>query len=161
MSGADIPSLASLTPSPGDDTKLVLVVEDDETLVELFKQLLCDELMCDVLAARDGKQALRLAQTVRISLILLDYLIPGLDGLQVYDALKADPHTEDIPVLFVTAAAKNPVFAASGITDYIEKPFELSDMLERVRSLLYTDAASKPDDRQAANPGTPPDRDMR
>lgn len=129
--------LAALTPTFNDQTKLILVGEDDDALAILLEELICDELNCEIVRATDGKQTLELAHTVRVDLILLDYLLPEMDGLQVYDALQADPQTRTIPVLFVTAAANNPAFTDRGLTNYIQKPFDIEDFIEQVRSLLY------------------------
>lgn len=64
-------------------------------------------------------------------------MMPGLDGLEIYDKVRADPDIKDMPMLFVSAAASRfgPELAKRGITDVIAKPFDLNDLLDRARGL--------------------------
>ncbi|MGK0441204.1 MAG: PAS domain S-box-containing protein [Pseudohongiellaceae bacterium] len=87
--------------------------------------------------AKDGETALALAREVKPSLILLDIIMPGMDGYQVCEALKNDPETENIAVIFLSAledsAAKVKGFSVGGV-DYISKPFQTDEVVARVRN---------------------------
>src|SRR5206468_1010418 len=83
-------------------TARILVVDDVEANVRLLEARLSAEYY-EVLTARDGEAALRLAATERPDIILLDVMMPGLDGFAVCRKLKEDPETRHIPVVLVTA----------------------------------------------------------
>jgi putative two-component system response regulator len=123
------------TPS-GPDT--VLVIDDSPANIEVLGGMLGTDYR--VLVANGGERGLRLAQgTRRPDLILLDILMPGMDGVTVLRALKADPHTRDIPVIFLTAlnAELDELRGLEeGAVDYITKPFKPAVVLARVRTHL-------------------------
>src|SRR4029453_12130190 len=87
--------------------------------------------------ARNGERGLAIAQSARPDLILLDVLMPEIDGFEICRRLKADAGTAAIPVIFLTAltdtANKIAGFAAGGV-DYITKPFQVGEVLARVRT---------------------------
>lgn len=87
--------------------------------------------------AKDGETALKIARDVKPSLILLDIMMPGMDGYEVCERLKADEETESIAVIFLSAledsAAKVKGFAVGGV-DYISKPFQADEVVARVRN---------------------------
>jgi diguanylate cyclase (GGDEF)-like protein len=91
----------------------------------------------NVKAARSGEAALKLAQESRPDLILLDILMPGMDGFEVCSRLKADDRTKDIPVIFVSSMtdidSKVRGFKVGGV-DYINKPFQHAEILVRVNT---------------------------
>jgi DNA-binding response OmpR family regulator len=93
----------------------------------------------DVTVAQDGEEALTRAQLTRPDLILLDVMMPGIDGFETCRRLKANPATADIPVIFMTALTdvndKVAAFQAGGV-DYISKPFQIEELLARVRTHL-------------------------
>jgi CheY-like chemotaxis protein len=122
------------------EKKAIVVVEDNEAIAELIKDLLNAEPEYQAVAVHDGALALDVIRSVKASLILLDIGLPGIDGLQVYDMIKQDPVTADIPVIFVTADPDNHQFKKRDIKDYIAKPFELDDLLARVAAICRTDA---------------------
>ena len=103
-----------------------------------------DEHGLRVLVAQDGEEGLRRAALVRPDLILLDVMMPGIDGFEVCRRLKADAATRDIPVIFMTALAdtanKLAGFAAGGV-DYVTKPFDTTEVLARVSTHLALRAA--------------------
>lgn len=89
-----------------------------------------------VLLAEDGERALRLAERAQPDLILLDVLMPGLDGLATCRRLKANPQTREIPVIFVTALDETTDKVAgleAGAVDYVTKPLQPPEVLARVR----------------------------
>lgn len=114
----------------------VLLVDDNPTNLQvLFKTL--EGSGYRLLAARDGESALYTAKRARPALILLDVMMPGMDGFEVCERLKADPDTADIAVIFLSALtdSQSKVHGlAIGGVDYIAKPFQTDEVLARVRT---------------------------
>jgi DNA-binding response OmpR family regulator len=129
----------------------ILVVEDEPDLLDLVVYNLKKEGFKPV-RAETGEKALELARDERPDLILLDLMMPGLDGLEVCRRLRASEATADIPIVMVTARAEegDAVLGLSmGADDYVKKPFGVKELLARVRSVLrragaVADPASKP-----------------
>jgi len=115
----------------------VLVVEDTESNVDILVNALDDEY--EVSVALDGQSALDAVQSHRPDLILLDIMMPGMDGYEVCRRLKKDSSTSDIPVIFLTALteleSKTRGFEL-GAVDYITKPFEIVEVKARVKTHL-------------------------
>ena len=118
----------------------ILIVDDTPDSLALLSDAL-DEVGYMVLVALDGLSALSRIQRRRPDLILLDAMMPGLDGFETCQRIKADPATADIPVLFMTALTDSEHvvkgFAAGGI-DYVTKPINTEEVLARVASHLRT-----------------------
>jgi len=114
----------------------ILVVDDTPTNVKVLLEMLSREGY-RVLVAREGESAIEQARYARPSLILLDVMMPGIDGYETCKRLKRDPATVSIPVIFMTALGdledKVKGFAA-GAADYVVKPFEHEEVLARVRT---------------------------
>ncbi len=114
----------------------ILIVDDVEDNLEILGDLLTFDGY-NVKAARSGEAALKLAQESRPDLILLDILMPGMDGFEVCSRLKADDRTKDIPVIFVSSMtdidSKVRGFKVGGV-DYINKPFQHAEILVRVNT---------------------------
>ena len=125
---------ASDVPAP-----VVLVVDDDATIRRLL-QITLETEGFTVTTAGDGVEGLRMAQEApRPDLVLLDIMMPGMDGLQVCHTLKNDPSTKDMPVVLLSAKAQSHDIELGmrvGANDYITKPPDLLDLVTRVRSLL-------------------------
>src|SRR6476620_11837473 len=85
------------------EKKAIVVVEDNEAIADLIKETLNAEPDYQAVVVHDGSQALEVIKSVQASLIFLDVGLPGIDGLQLYDLLHADPVTQDVPVVFLTA----------------------------------------------------------
>ena len=118
-----------------DDT--VLVVEDDPHIAGVLTDLLEDEGY-RVRLGVDG-QALAAALADPPRLVLLDVMMPGMDGIEVCRRLKGDPRTRDVPVVFVTAMPTDVLSTRLGDTPYegvIRKPFTLLDVLDTVQRHL-------------------------
>src|SRR6266496_3526328 len=123
----------------------VLIVDDTRANVDVLVGALQDRYRLSV--ALNGEGALRIVQNNRPDLILLDIMMPGMDGYEVCRRLKTNPATRDIPVMFLTALDqvqnKTSAFEAGG-ADYVTKPFEILEVQARVESLLrakaFTDA---------------------
>jgi two-component system sensor histidine kinase/response regulator len=118
----------------------VLAVDDEPANLDLISRRLA-ALGCTVLRATNGEQALAIADRDRPDLVLLDVMMPGIDGWETCRRLKANERTSAIPVIFVTAADQTQDvvkgFEAGGV-DYIAKPVEALELAARVRSTLFT-----------------------
>lgn len=117
---------------------LILAVDDDEDNLLLLAYVL-EPLGCSLITAVDGLSALRKAQTYHPDLILLDILLPCIDGREVTTQLKRDPKTRNIPVIAVTALASTQdkrCILQSGCDDYISKPYMIDDIETIVRRHL-------------------------
>jgi len=114
----------------------ILVVEDTPASLELLSQLLA-QAGYTVRQAQEGRMALRSAQASLPDLILLDVRMPGLDGYEICERLKADARTRDVPVIFLSAlreAGDRLRGFALGAVDYIAKPYQPEEVLARVRT---------------------------
>lgn len=122
----------------------ILVIDDDQAIVELVKVNL--ELLGHlVTVAPDGIKGLALAQQNRPDLIVLDVMMPDLDGFTVCQRLRHNPATANIPVLMLTALGmtRDKVTGFdSGADDYLVKPFEIPELQVRVRALLRRSGAA-------------------
>lgn len=116
----------------------VLLIDDEESARRLVKLLLELEGY-HVLTAPNGEEGLILAKVERPDVILLDIIMPKLNGHEVLRRVKSDPDTSSIPVIMLTARGADHDIAASfrfGATCHIEKPFETKDLLEKIRAAL-------------------------
>ncbi|MEX1129270.1 MAG: response regulator transcription factor [Vicinamibacterales bacterium] len=115
----------------------VLVVEDDAAIRELLALHLKLEGFA-VLPSADGAEALRLARTERFDLIVLDVMLPGLDGISVCGAIRRDSVNQDTPILMLTARRQETdkvLGLETGADDYLTKPFGIREFVARVRAL--------------------------
>ncbi|MBD1889846.1 response regulator [Coleofasciculus sp. FACHB-SPT9] len=123
----------------------ILIVDDNPANLELLGGILSEQGY-KVRLMPDGQLALRSVQSTRPDLILLDILMPEMDGYQVCEKLKADERTKDIPVIFVSAVHevfdKVKAFSLGGV-DYITKPFEAKEVLARIETQLRISRLSK------------------
>jgi two-component system OmpR family response regulator len=114
----------------------ILVVDDEEPIVQLVTTVLRYEGF-QVESAADGRAALRAAEQFRPDLIVLDVMLPDLDGFEVYRRIAAGP--QPVPVLFLTAKDES-TDRVRGLTlgadDYVGKPFSLEEVVARVRAIL-------------------------
>ncbi len=119
-------------------TQKILVVEDETDLLDLVVYALRKEGF-KPLRAESGEKALELARDEHPDLVLLDLMMPGLDGLEVCRRLRANDATADIPIVMVTARAEESdavVGLAVGADDYVKKPFGVKELVARVRAVL-------------------------
>jgi DNA-binding response OmpR family regulator len=115
--------------------KRVLVVDDDVKTVELVK-LYLNRDGYRVLTAYDGVEALRLARESRLNLIVLDLMLPGIDGLEVCRILRNE---SDVPIIMLTAKTTDQdklIGLGLGADDYVTKPFSPRELAARVRAML-------------------------
>src|SRR5436190_9713477 len=119
-------------------SETILIVDDTPANLGVLVETL-GAAGYQLMVAEDGKEALTQTAQTQPDLILLDVMMPGIDGFETCQRLKAQPHTRDIPVLFMTAlnetADKVKAFAAGGV-DYITKPIEHEEAIARVRTHL-------------------------
>jgi DNA-binding response OmpR family regulator len=121
-----------------DQVRRVVYIEDETEMIDLVKLILSRKRF-DVLGAGGGREGLDLVRKTLPDAVLLDLMMPDMDGWEVYQQLKADEATKNIPVIVVTAKAQN-IDKVLGlhiakVEDYIAKPFspkELVDSLEKV-----------------------------
>ena len=118
--------------------KTVLIIEDEEDIQILLEYNLREEGF-SILQATDGEEGLLQAVEYRPDLILLDWMLPLLSGLEVLRQLRAHPDTRDIPVIMLTAKGEETDRLRGldgGADDYITKPFSPAELLARARALL-------------------------
>ena len=120
-------------------SKTILVVEDDLDLVELLRFNL-NNAGFSVAAATDGAEALKKSKTLLPDLILLDLMLPELDGFAVCEILRRDERTARIPIIILTAMSGELARVAgigAGANDFITKPFSPKQLLSRIESALH------------------------
>ncbi len=122
-----------------EQTRKVVCVEDEQEMIDLIR-LILSRRGFEVLGANGGVRGLELIRAEKPDIVLLDLMMPEMDGWQVYQQLKADPSTEHIPVVVVTAKAQN-IDKVLGlhiakVDDYISKPFSLQELVDRVEAVL-------------------------
>lgn len=125
----------------------ILVVEDDVDVLDFVRQLLIAHQF-QVILAVTGKEGLNAARDHRPDLVVLDVLLPGMNGLEVCRQIRADPMLADTPVLFLTSKGDvNDKVAGliAGADDYLSKPFDVTELILRIRALLRR-AKPKPGD---------------
>jgi two-component system phosphate regulon response regulator PhoB len=128
----------------------ILIVDDEEDIIELIKYNLKSEGYT-ILTAMTGEEAIKIAKNSRPDLLVLDLMLPGIDGLEVTRHLKKEDATMDIPIVMVTAKGEESDIVAGlelGANDYISKPFSPRELTARIRAILRR--------RQKAIPGEPP-----
>lgn len=119
-------------------TRTILVVDDEPDIVEIVRDYLL-RAGYHVLTASEGATALRLARTERPSLIVLDVMMPEMDGFDVVRALRSEPTTSGLPVILLTARVEETdrlIGLELGADDYVTKPFSPREVVARVRAVL-------------------------
>jgi DNA-binding response OmpR family regulator len=116
----------------------VLVIDDDPVILELLRVNFEIEGF-DVICATDGEDGLRRAQVDRPDVVISDIMMPRRDGLQLLTDLKADPTTEDLPVILLSAKAQKSEVQHGidmGADDYITKPFDPLELIDRLNAVM-------------------------
>ncbi|OWK38019.1 response regulator [Fimbriiglobus ruber] len=116
----------------------ILLIEDERGLVQTLSWYFTREGY-ETIAAHDGQEGLRKAQTLLPDLVLLDLMLPSLDGLSICRELRAGERTRDVPIIMVTAKAEETdqlVGYNMGADDYVTKPFNNKILLQKVKALL-------------------------
>lgn len=145
---ADLVSPPGVTTIPSATT--ILIADDDPDIIRLLTMTLRPEGF-RLVSAYDGETALAIARTERPDLILMDWNMPGRDGIEVCRALRADsdPRMRDVPFVLLTARARAEDTAAgfaAGATDYLTKPFKPTHVRSRVQTWLLRRRAGAPED---------------
>ncbi len=116
----------------------ILVIEDSEGDRTLIKKTL-ERKNYSVISANDGEAGLKLIRDHTIDLIILDYLLPGMNGLRVCKILKEDKKTKNIPIIFLTVVESGEAILecyGSGAESYMHKPIDAKTLLVEVKSIL-------------------------
>ncbi len=119
-------------------TKRILICDDDPVILRLL-QVNLELEGYEVLLAHDGAEACEVATAERPDLVILDIMMPKLDGYQTCRRLKADDATKGIPIVFLSAKAQQSDIdkgKAEGVADYLTKPFDPNDLIEVVERLV-------------------------
>jgi DNA-binding response OmpR family regulator len=125
------------------DTKRVLIVDDEPDIVETVKfNLELESIEC--LVAHDGEQALAIAHREKPDLILLDIMLPKMNGFKVARLLKFDEVYKHIPIIMLTARSQKAdldLGEETGADEYLTKPFEMDALVDLVRKYLHPGTA--------------------
>ncbi|MHB8156452.1 MAG: response regulator [Desulfocucumaceae bacterium] len=116
----------------------ILLVDDEETNLSLFKAL-CQKLGYDCLTASDGRQAVEMAASQNPDLIMMDVIMPEMDGFEATRILKKDPATAQVPIIMVTGASSREdklKGIACGANDFITKPVDVQELSLRIKNNL-------------------------
>ncbi|MCK4947885.1 MAG: response regulator [Candidatus Aureabacteria bacterium] len=117
-------------------SKKILVIDDEPQIVKALKIRL-ESSGYEVVHAYDGKEGLKKLEEEHPDLIILDVMMPNMDGYTFAREVKFNPDTEHIPIIILTVKEKmKDLFELEGINDYILKPFEHQDLLNRIEKLL-------------------------
>ena len=114
----------------------ILYADDDADIQELIKGILTREGY-EVTIAKDGNEALNLTKSFKPDVVILDFLMPGLNGVGVCQALKKDEETKNIPIIMLTAyPSEKENSLSAGAIDFLNKPVEKTDLLLRIKCVL-------------------------
>jgi DNA-binding response OmpR family regulator len=120
----------------------ILIVDDERDFVELVQFRLVG-LGCEFIVANDGVQALSQARQFKPNLILLDILLPDLDGLSVCEILRRQPSTKKIPIIFMSALSSEVTkrTVAMHAEDFFTKPLDLARLERRITDLFHQESS--------------------
>ena len=116
----------------------ILIIDDDRMIRQLLQNTLSRKDFV-VYAAEDGQSGIDLAQKEDVDVILLDWMMPGMDGMEVFRQLKQNEKTRQVPVFMLTSKGTGGDIdqaISAGIDDYIVKPFSTSDIDKTIRNKL-------------------------
>jgi adenylate cyclase len=140
-------------PEPGPIVNRILLVEDEPVNIQAVSGILKDQGY-QVSVATSGSKALEVLTRVKPDLILLDVMMPGLDGFETCRAIKADLELREIPIIFLTAKTETEDIVKGfevGAVDYVSKPFSGHELLARVRTHLSLDRLHRENRRLLLN----------
>ena len=115
----------------------MIIGEDDEPIAVLLRDAINDEPGYQAFIVPDGRKIEDAVRERHTDLLILDIMMPGLSGFEIYDRLRAHAGTQRMPILFISAAVGHysEDLLRRGITEVIAKPFDLNDLIDRVRAL--------------------------
>ena len=123
----------------GTMNKRILVVDDDPDIVEIVESQLTANGY-EVYTAYAGREGLAKCKRLKPDIVILDIMMPDIDGSSVAEEIKEDPDTADIPIIFLTGAVKRSEIPDSRIVGgqyFLAKPFRSDDLLKTLRMLLF------------------------
>jgi len=123
----------------GEEKKVVVCIEDEREMIDLVK-LILGRKGFDLVGAVGGREGLETVRKLKPDLVLLDLMMPDMDGWEVYQQIKADDELKDTPVIVVTAKAQS-IDKVLGlhiakVDDYVTKPFSPQELLQSVNRVL-------------------------
>lgn len=121
-----------------------VLLAEDEPDIQLITRMALEDSGCVVVAVSDGQAALESAQAEPFDVILLDVMMPRVDGFTACARLHADPQTRNLPVIFLTAKSQEPEVQRGleiGARGYIVKPFDVFGLIDRIHDILGDRAA--------------------
>ena len=124
----------------------VLIVEDEAAIVTMLRYNLEREGM-QVVEAGDGDEALKIMAETHVDLVLLDWMLPVMSGIEVCRQIRRKPESRDVPVIMVTARGEEGDRIRgldTGADDYVTKPFAIGELLARIRALLRRSGPAQP-----------------
>lgn len=123
--------------TPAVPEKTILIVDDDRTVGEMLKQAIAEHTTHRAMWIAEGDLVLETARRLHPSLILLDYIMPFMDGLQLYDHLQRIETMRNVPVILISGSPTLPFDKLRERGIYIlKKPFQLNDLLDMVAQLM-------------------------
>jgi len=140
--------------------KRILIIEDDAALVEVLEYNL-EQAGYQVSVARGGRAGLHVTESVRPDLILLDVMLPEMDGIEVCRQLRAHESTRDVLILMLTAKSQELdelIGFSVGADDYVTKPFSVNVLLQRIKSLIRRQEPTRQNRDTATSQGIAVDR---
>lgn len=124
-------------PTPAVPEKTILIVDDDRTVGEMLKQAIAENTTHRAVWIAESDLVLETARHLHPSLILLDYIMPFMDGLQLYDHLQRVETMRNVPVILISASPTLPFAKLRERGIYVlKKPFNLSDLLDMVAQVM-------------------------
>ena len=128
--------------TPAEEKLKVVCIEDEPEMIELIR-LILGRKNFELIGAVGGREGLEMVRKIKPSLVLLDLMMPDIDGWEVYQQMKADDELKDIPVIVVTAKAQS-IDKVLGlhiakVDDYVTKPFGPQELLASVNKVLKND----------------------
>ncbi len=137
-----------------------MIIEDEKSLVDVLTYNFENEGF-EVLSATDGMDGLNQARAHHPDIIILDVMLPVMEGLEVCRQLRADSRTSDIPVLMLTSKSEEVdeiVGFRMGADDYVTKPFKLKPLIQRIKALLRRSKSGEPSKELVSKHGIEVDR---
>ncbi len=136
--------------------RTIMVVDDEEDLRELLRYNL-DKEGYTVQCASSGEDAVKIAKKKMPDLLILDLMLPGMDGFEVCRVLKSDPKTSSLPIVILSAKGEDSDIVAGlelGADDYLTKPFSPKVLIARIRSVLRRKRKEEPSEKEVLKIGT-------
>lgn len=125
--------------------KIILTIDDEEHIQDLLEYNL-EKSGYDVLRADTGEKGLAILQSMQVDLVLLDYMLPGMDGIEVLKSIRSESRFQALPVIMLTAKGEEidkVLGLEMGADDYLSKPFGIRELLARVKALLRRSSLEK------------------